>query len=150
MDTQYELGDRIRLLREAKDMTQAELGARIGLSQTSVAQIETGVTITPRRSTLQKLANFFQVSVEYITKGVSAKKLQQGYFEQLWSAIPQERRTPKVAGRFSIYARFSADGPDYRIEYRLPKGTHMMLLEWDGEDWDTVLAQCIADLYNPQ
>lgn len=69
MEDSHALGDRLRSLRESKGMTQADLGQRIGLSQTSVAQIETGVTAMPRRGTLLKICEFFNVSEVWLRTG---------------------------------------------------------------------------------
>lgn len=43
------LGDRIRVLREAKGLTQHTLGRLTGLSQQSIHALESGVTQRPRK-----------------------------------------------------------------------------------------------------
>lgn len=59
------LGSRLRDLRLSKDMTQAELGKILGVGKTTISQYETG-TRKPDAETLDKLAGFFAVSVDYL------------------------------------------------------------------------------------
>jgi transcriptional regulator with XRE-family HTH domain len=53
-DCEAALGKAIRLAREHKGMTQAELGARIGADKKAIAQIEAGEE-SPNLSTLAEL-----------------------------------------------------------------------------------------------
>lgn len=56
---------RIRDLREDKDLTQAQVGAAAGVSQRTYAYYESGQRmITPQ--VLCALADFYQVSVDYL------------------------------------------------------------------------------------
>lgn len=50
------LGEKIKLLRKSKGLTQAELGALIGVRQTSVAMYEAG-HLTPPTKRIAKLAH---------------------------------------------------------------------------------------------
>ena len=56
---------RIRDLREDKDLTQKQLAATLGMSQTGYSKYETGENDIPT-SILIKLANFYGTSVDYI------------------------------------------------------------------------------------
>ncbi|MBQ4429602.1 MAG: helix-turn-helix transcriptional regulator [Clostridia bacterium] len=56
---------RIRDLREDADLTQAELAARIGITQRKYSYIETE-TQPLTDEMLVKLADFYNVSVDYI------------------------------------------------------------------------------------
>jgi transcriptional regulator with XRE-family HTH domain len=53
-DCEVALGNAIRLAREHKGITQAELGARIGADKRAIAQIETGEE-SPDLGTLAEL-----------------------------------------------------------------------------------------------
>lgn len=55
------IGDNIRKLREAADMSQEQLGKRIGKTRSAVSQYESG-TIIPRMGVIEDLANVFGVS----------------------------------------------------------------------------------------
>ena len=56
---------RIRDLREDADLTQAELAARIGITQRKYSYIETE-TQPLTDEMLVKLADFYNVSIDYI------------------------------------------------------------------------------------
>ena len=56
---------RIRDLREDKDITQKELAAILGMSQTGYSKYETGENDIPTLILL-KLADFYGTSVDYI------------------------------------------------------------------------------------
>lgn len=60
------LGKRIRRLRRALDLTQAQLGAQVGIAQNSVSAIESG-TIRPSAGTLGALAGALGVTVDDLT-----------------------------------------------------------------------------------
>lgn len=59
------LGNKIKSLREAKNMTQHELANAIDISQSSIGMIE-GNKRPAGRKTLIKLADFFNVTVDYL------------------------------------------------------------------------------------
>jgi transcriptional regulator with XRE-family HTH domain len=51
----FELGDRVRRLRETKGMSQSELARRIGSTQPAVARLEAG-GVAPKVETLERIA----------------------------------------------------------------------------------------------
>lgn len=51
----FELGERVRGLREAKGISQTELARRIGSTQPAVARLEAG-GVAPRLETLERIA----------------------------------------------------------------------------------------------
>ncbi|MDU8964576.1 helix-turn-helix domain-containing protein [Clostridium tertium] len=57
--------DRLKDERIRKGLTQTELATILFLGQTSISKYENGVQI-PETPTLQKLADFFGVSVDYL------------------------------------------------------------------------------------
>ena len=56
---------RIRDMREDKDLTQAQVGAAVGVSQRTYAYYESGQRMLPPQ-VLCALADFYQVSVDYL------------------------------------------------------------------------------------
>ena len=64
----YVTGNTIKLLREAKHMTQAELGDRIGVSSKTVSKWETAKGL-PDISLLQPLSQALGVSVIELMNG---------------------------------------------------------------------------------
>ena len=64
--------ERLRELREDKDLTQQELSDMLGCSQTTYSRYETGDLNVPI-DILKKLAKFYKVSIDYIV-GITNKK----------------------------------------------------------------------------
>lgn len=81
------IGDRIKLLREERKLSQAELADIVGLAQSSIGNYERGIR-SPDADTIVRLANFFNVSADYLLcitdydKGVQAPKGGLGLQEQ--------------------------------------------------------------------
>jgi transcriptional regulator with XRE-family HTH domain len=58
-------GERLKLLREQKDLSQEALGKIFHLTQSIIAHYEAGRK-QPSQQTLRKFADFFNVSVDYL------------------------------------------------------------------------------------
>ena len=67
---------RIRDLREDLDMTQQEIGEALGFSQRTSAYYESGQRMIPPQ-VLCALADFHQVSVDYILERTDQKKINR-------------------------------------------------------------------------
>ncbi len=59
------LGNRIKYLREKKDMTQLELAKILNISNTTLSQYESGQR-TPSDEIKITIADFFGVSIDYL------------------------------------------------------------------------------------
>ena len=59
------LGNRITELRESKKMTQQELAKKLNISRASLSHYEKNRR-EPDYETLQKIADYFQVSIDYM------------------------------------------------------------------------------------
>ena len=57
--------NRIRELRKAKGITMKQLGAVLGLAESTISQYETGKR-DPDFDTISKIADYFGVSLEYL------------------------------------------------------------------------------------
>lgn len=64
---------KLRELRKNCGLTMKELGAEIGVAESTISQYETGKR-QPDYETLLKLGEFFGVSMDYILTGEEAKK----------------------------------------------------------------------------
>lgn len=64
---------KLRELRKKCGLTMKELGAEIGVAESTISQYETGKR-QPDYETLLKLGEFFGVSVDYILTGEETKK----------------------------------------------------------------------------
>lgn len=56
------MGERIKVLREGKDLSQEALGKLVGVNRAAVNKWETGQVENLKRSTIKKLADIFGVS----------------------------------------------------------------------------------------
>lgn len=59
------LGERIRLARTSRRLSQAELARRIGISTNAMNQMEMGIT-DPRASRITAIAEVLNVSTDYL------------------------------------------------------------------------------------
>ncbi len=71
MIANHTIGGRIYSLRSERDVTQLELSAALSISTSALRNIEYGHT-APRLETLEKLSDFFKVSMDYIVRGVQS------------------------------------------------------------------------------
>jgi len=60
-----DFGERLRTLREEKNLTRADLANKLIVSYSAVSKYETNVRF-PDKGTLINLADFFDVSVDYL------------------------------------------------------------------------------------
>ncbi len=63
-------GERLRRLRKGFDITQGELAAQIGVVPSAVSKIERLADAYPSVEVLLKISEFFNVSTDYLLKGV--------------------------------------------------------------------------------
>lgn len=68
-------GDRIKELRILNNLTQEELGEKVGVKKAAVQKWESGMTKNLKRSTIQKLSEIFNVSPTYVMGMSNAKQL---------------------------------------------------------------------------
>lgn len=64
---------RLKELREEKELTQAELGEKLGISRNTIASWESNRR-TPELETAKQLADFFNVSVDYLLGRTNIRK----------------------------------------------------------------------------
>jgi transcriptional regulator with XRE-family HTH domain len=69
MDNPIELGERILAVRSHTGLNKAVFGARIGLSGTSVNNLETGAVKNPSGHVLAKISNEFDISLDWLQHG---------------------------------------------------------------------------------
>jgi len=61
-----EMGKRIRDLRIAAELTQEELGEKVGLQKSAIAKYENGKSENMKRSVIKKMADVLGVSPSYL------------------------------------------------------------------------------------
>ena len=70
--TYCDFGENLRKLRKGRNMTQSELGAKIGLSKAVISKYETGLGY-PSFDVLISIAKFFGVTTDFLL-GVAGNK----------------------------------------------------------------------------
>lgn len=72
-------GERIKLLRKQRNISQISLSTKIGICQEAISSYERGAT-TPSIDVLYKMHRFFRVSTDYLL-GISDKENTVSYNE---------------------------------------------------------------------
>jgi transcriptional regulator with XRE-family HTH domain len=70
------LGDRLTQLRKAKKMTQQQIADKLHISRGTYAQYEIDRRI-PEYTTLENMANYFDVSIDYLVGRTDDKKIKK-------------------------------------------------------------------------
>ena len=71
MITEHTIAGRILALRDSRGVQQQELAAALKISPSALRNLEHGDTL-PRLSTLELLSDFFNVSIDYLVRGVQS------------------------------------------------------------------------------
>lgn len=66
-----DFGERLKRLRKDKDITQGQLAEVIGVVPSAIGKYERLETSYPSIDALIKLANYFNVSIDYLLRGVN-------------------------------------------------------------------------------
>ena len=80
MTMELTFGEKIRLLREERELNQTELGRAVGMTQRKVSYLERG-QYEPSLEDLRALCRFFRVSADYLLgfpKGLPYPKRGKG------------------------------------------------------------------------
>jgi transcriptional regulator with XRE-family HTH domain len=72
------MGDRIRMLRQSKDYSLAQLGALVGVSKSAVSQWELGQTANIKLQTFLRLLEVLGTKYEYLVFGASRASAPRG------------------------------------------------------------------------
>ena len=64
------IGQKIRIIRESKGLTQIELYVRSGISPVTISGIETGRVVNPRMETIVSLARGLEVDLNQLVEDV--------------------------------------------------------------------------------
>ena len=65
MEMELSLGEKIRLLREQRELNQSDLGKAVGMTQRKVSYLEKD-TYEPSMEDIRALCTFFGVSADYL------------------------------------------------------------------------------------
>jgi transcriptional regulator with XRE-family HTH domain len=97
-----DFGDRLFWLREERERrepgqhNQGQCAHRLGVTQTKYSRWEAGI-VWPRLIDLLKLADFFEVSTEYLLRGVMSPPMQDWLREALLREHPELQKPRRFA-----------------------------------------------------
>lgn len=97
-------GDQIKVLRKERGLSQGALAKELNVHQTAVSQWEVGKT-TPDLQTLQTIADFFSVSVDFLLGNVREADSLMALKEEdqeLWNLREELRRNPEMRTLFDV------------------------------------------------
>lgn len=96
-------GERLKLLRLEKDLTQIELGKRFNLGKTAISLYENNERF-PDKETLDKMADFFDCSIDYLLGRTDLKNIVlESYTEAL------EKQRIKDSGKEELIIGLSTE-----------------------------------------
>ena len=100
-DTMYysEFGENLKKLRTARDLTQQELGAKVGLSKAVVSKYENGLGY-PTFDVLIRIAAYFGVTTDYLLgvtggKTIDVSELSDSQIDTLHRIITEFKKVGK-------------------------------------------------------
>lgn len=74
MESVESMGSRIKQLREARGMTQPQLGKLVGVTKGAVSQWEHGLIANIRLKTVLKLCDTFGTDLQYLVHGAARRQ----------------------------------------------------------------------------
>lgn len=116
-------GNRIAKLRDERRLTQEELAGKVGITRAALSHYENNRR-EPDYDTIQKIADYFQVSIDYIMGRSSEPTLsdgkvhdfieqvelsEQSALEKFELTIDGKPLTPEEARRFIAFIRADRD-----------------------------------------
>lgn len=100
-------GDRIRQLRLAHQMTQEELGAKVGVQKAAIYKYENGLVVNLKRSTIEKLAAALETTPTYL----------MGMEDDTPCAAAITSLTPRQSALLTSFDQLNDEGQDKAVEY---------------------------------
>ncbi len=102
------LGQRLKTLREQRQLSQVELARKAKLTQPALSRIEVGGVKQPRLAVLQRLAGALEVSVGYLLGETSGAGTKAAPPEPILGELIQNYESLHAPGREQLleYARF--------------------------------------------
>lgn len=99
-------GERIRQLRMEHQMTQEELGAKVGVQKAAIYKYENGLVVNLKRSTLEKLALALETTPTYLMG-----------MEDSEGETPSIELTPIQTQLLNAFDQLNEEGQTKAVEY---------------------------------
>ena len=100
-------GERIRQLRIQHQMTQEELGAKVGVQKAAIYKYENGLIVNLKRSTLEKLAIVLETTPSYLM-GLEDDENDSSILSEL---------TPQQSALLSSFDQLNEEGQQKAVDY---------------------------------
>ena len=100
-------GERIRQLRIEHQMTQEELGAKVGVQKAAIYKYENGLIVNLKRSTLEKLAIVLETTPTYLM-GLEDDENDSSILSEL---------TPQQSALLSSFDQLNEEGQQKAVDY---------------------------------
>lgn len=108
------IGDRIKSSREAKGLSQRELGKRVGVQSQSVSQWESGTTKALRPENLLAVADELGVSIRWLISGRGARDPSIPAAELIASASDEHGLGPLSVEEADLVVAWRSWSPEIR------------------------------------
>lgn len=96
------IGANIKRLREANEMSQEELGRRIGVKRAAIQKYEKGTVENIPLKSVEKIADIFDVSPTYLVGWTTSNKITDAYLKL--NAAGRERALEYMSVLRQIYS----------------------------------------------
>ena len=100
-------GERIRQLRIQHQMTQEELGAKVGVQKAAIYKYENGLIVNLKRSNLEKLAIVLETTPTYLM-GLEDDENDSSILSEL---------TPQQSALLSSFDQLNEEGQQKAVDY---------------------------------
>lgn len=100
-------GERIRQLRIEHQMTQEELGAKVGVQKAAIYKYENGLVVNLKRSTIEKLALVLETTPTYLM-GMEDSESNRNAYSGL---------TPTQTKLLDAFDQLNEEGQTKAVEY---------------------------------
>ena len=100
-------GERIRQLRIQHQMTQEELGAKVGVQKAAIYKYENGLIVNLKRSTREKLAIVLETTPTYLM-GLEDDENDSSILSEL---------TPQQSALLSSFDQLNEEGQQKAVDY---------------------------------
>ena len=100
-------GERIRQLRIEHQMTQEELGAKVGVQKAAIYKYENGLVVNLKRSTIEKLALVLETTPTYLM-GMEDSESNRNAYSEL---------TPTQTKLLDAFDQLNEEGQTKAVEY---------------------------------
>lgn len=133
--------ERLTFLREERQLTQAQLATKSGLSQATIGNLETGRNKGTKK--ILELANALQITPEWLIHGGNLAQAKGAFFRKDLGVLPAEETGPQhLLGLISraIMAPVVEDEPKTQAGIPIPPpARELPIISWENEALSTPL-----------